>query len=254
MTWCRRWPLPGDVAGLGDCARLHVPGHVQPAGLDVGPGAGPTVLSDPASGGLGRRDPGSDRRSYPRSSASAVETGAPGRSRTCDLSLRRRLLYPLSYWGGCGETGGHPATRAAADTWRYRPVMAIICSDTRNLARTSAYPRARSPSSSVRHRPIEGDDARRCAAPAQPELPSPYQPGKRRGRARRSHTVGEGPAGDPADAGHGERPVGGLSLPPPQRQPQRRRRLRPARRTGPDKSSSGPEAAPEHPGDGLRLP
>ena len=24
---------------------------------------------------------------------------------------------------------------------------------------------------------------------AQPELPSPYQPGKRRGRARRSHTV-----------------------------------------------------------------
>lgn len=26
--------------------------------------------------------------------------GAPGKSRTCDLSLRRRLLYPLSYWGG----------------------------------------------------------------------------------------------------------------------------------------------------------
>jgi hypothetical protein len=24
---------------------------------------------------------------------------APGRSRTYDLSLRRRLLYPLSYWG-----------------------------------------------------------------------------------------------------------------------------------------------------------
>ena len=30
--------------------------------------------------------------------------GAPGRSRTYDLSLRRRLLYPLSYWGG---PGGH---------------------------------------------------------------------------------------------------------------------------------------------------
>ena len=28
-----------------------------------------------------------------------VLRGAPGRSRTCDLSLRRRLLYPLSYWG-----------------------------------------------------------------------------------------------------------------------------------------------------------
>src|SRR5262249_48340220 len=25
--------------------------------------------------------------------------GAPGQSRTGDLSLRRRLLYPLSYWG-----------------------------------------------------------------------------------------------------------------------------------------------------------
>jgi hypothetical protein len=28
-----------------------------------------------------------------------VRWRAPGRSRTCDLSLRRRLLYPLSYWG-----------------------------------------------------------------------------------------------------------------------------------------------------------
>ena len=28
-----------------------------------------------------------------------INVGAPGRSRTCDLSLRRRLLYPLSYWG-----------------------------------------------------------------------------------------------------------------------------------------------------------
>gem|GEM_PF-5263804 len=25
--------------------------------------------------------------------------GAPGRNRTCDLPLRRRLLYPLSYRG-----------------------------------------------------------------------------------------------------------------------------------------------------------
>ena len=27
------------------------------------------------------------------------EGGAPGRNRTCDLPLRRRLLSPLSYWG-----------------------------------------------------------------------------------------------------------------------------------------------------------
>ena len=32
---------------------------------------------------------------------------APGRSRTCDLPLRRRLLYPLSYRGGsAGEVAG----------------------------------------------------------------------------------------------------------------------------------------------------
>ncbi len=36
--------------------------------------------------------------------------GAPGQSRTGDLSLRRRLLYPLSYWGGtCGLACGKPA-------------------------------------------------------------------------------------------------------------------------------------------------
>jgi hypothetical protein len=29
-------------------------------------------------------------------------TSAPGRNRTCDLALRRRALYPLSY--GRGET------------------------------------------------------------------------------------------------------------------------------------------------------
>src|SRR3954451_3547318 len=29
--------------------------------------------------------------------------GAPGQSRTGDLSLRRRLLYPLSYWGAAPE-------------------------------------------------------------------------------------------------------------------------------------------------------
>jgi hypothetical protein len=28
-----------------------------------------------------------------------MEGGTPGRNRTCDLPLRRRLLYPLSYWG-----------------------------------------------------------------------------------------------------------------------------------------------------------
>jgi hypothetical protein len=32
-----------------------------------------------------------------------MKGSAPGQSRTGDLSLRRRLLYPLSYWGGGPE-------------------------------------------------------------------------------------------------------------------------------------------------------
>lgn len=35
--------------------------------------------------------------------------GAPGKSRTCDLSLRRRLLYPLSYWGVAASPRGAAA-------------------------------------------------------------------------------------------------------------------------------------------------
>ena len=34
------------------------------------------------------------------STAQSAAMRAPGQSRTGDLSLRRRLLYPLSYWGG----------------------------------------------------------------------------------------------------------------------------------------------------------
>ena len=53
------------------------PGHARPRRW--------ARTSSPAS----RRVASSSRRS----------SGAPGKSRTCDLSLRRRLLYPLSYWG-----------------------------------------------------------------------------------------------------------------------------------------------------------
>jgi hypothetical protein len=34
-----------------------------------------------------------------RADTGAFERGAPDRNRTCDLPLRRRLLYPLSYGG-----------------------------------------------------------------------------------------------------------------------------------------------------------
>ena len=90
--------------------------------------------------------------------------------------------------------------------------------------------------------------------PAQPELPSPYNGGKRRGRARRSHTVAKVLLATRADAGHGQRAVGGLPLPPPQRQPQRRRRLRPADQPPGEGRGGGPQGAAQHPGDGLGHP
>jgi hypothetical protein len=37
--------------------------------------------------------------------------GTPGRDRTCDLSLRRRMLYPLSYWGKWATRWGRRRAR-----------------------------------------------------------------------------------------------------------------------------------------------
>ena len=42
---------------------------------------------------------------------SSVKSGAPGRSRTCDLPLRRRSLYPLSYRGICSGVWRRGAER-----------------------------------------------------------------------------------------------------------------------------------------------
>src|SRR5215204_6441541 len=40
---------------------------------------------------------------------------APGRNRTCDLALRRRALYPLSYWRGDAQsTAGNERGRLRA--------------------------------------------------------------------------------------------------------------------------------------------
>src|SRR5947207_1769615 len=43
---------------------------------------------------------------------------APGRNRTCDLALRRRALYPLSYWrrGSGQSTGGRALVRSGPPT------------------------------------------------------------------------------------------------------------------------------------------
>jgi hypothetical protein len=37
--------------------------------------------------------------------------GTPGRIRTCDLPLRRRMLCPLSYWGTCFGASIEAVTR-----------------------------------------------------------------------------------------------------------------------------------------------
>ena len=44
-----------------------------------------------------------------------VRRGAPGQSRTGDLSLRRRLLYPLSYWGGAVAPARSTAASGSGD-------------------------------------------------------------------------------------------------------------------------------------------
>ena len=58
--------------------------------------------------------------------SSTSDCGAPGASRTRDLSLRRRLLYPLSYWGGAGRAAarchilsGPPASSAVTPVSTY---------------------------------------------------------------------------------------------------------------------------------------
>ncbi len=56
----------------------------------------PQLLAGTLHGGLS----GSTRRPRTRRRV----TGTPGRNRTCDLPLRRRLLYPLSYWGAEGRS------------------------------------------------------------------------------------------------------------------------------------------------------
>ena len=46
------------------------------------------------------------KRAAVRASVPRDQICAPGRIRTCDLPLRRRALYPLSYEGGAGAVPG----------------------------------------------------------------------------------------------------------------------------------------------------
>lgn len=42
---------------------------------------------------------------WPSQDCSRMAVGVPGRSRTCDLPLRRRLLYPTELQGLCLQKG-----------------------------------------------------------------------------------------------------------------------------------------------------
>ena len=89
---------------------------------------------------------------------------------------------------------------------------------------------------------------------AQPELPSPYQPGKRRGRARRSHTVAKVLLATLLTLGM----VSGLSVAFLYRHLNGNLNVVDVsdQLDGPAGQDPhlGAEAAHEHPGDGLRLP
>src|SRR6476619_6526564 len=79
--------------------RVLAAGQGRAAGCPPPPGAASGQRPCRPPGGHGGRGAAAcDLRGAPESLR--VPLSAPGRSRTCDLSLRRRLLYPLSYWGG----------------------------------------------------------------------------------------------------------------------------------------------------------
>ncbi len=53
----------------------------------------------------------------PHGCAIIREFSTPGRIRTCDLPLRRRVLYPLSYWGATARQCGHSPVTVRHPTW-----------------------------------------------------------------------------------------------------------------------------------------
>src|SRR5688572_33343118 len=56
----------------------------------------------------------------------AMEKHAPGTIRTCDLSLRRRTLYPLSYGRGEGKSVAGAAPAAPADSRGLVAARAVV--------------------------------------------------------------------------------------------------------------------------------
>jgi hypothetical protein len=111
------WVYP-DVGGMFNTGSIHVDVQVTGAPWSTSPGASQSILAgvtqwdgkavaQPAEpkdkGGKGKAE--ASRRAgepvvLPRALPGFHVSDAPGTIRTCDLSLRRAALYPLSYGRG----------------------------------------------------------------------------------------------------------------------------------------------------------
>ena len=184
--------------------------------------------------------------------------GAPGRSRTCDLSLRRRLLYPLSYWGA-------PATilsRVQGLRLMARDPGAFVPPP---VGDTIWRPTAGAGGAWGRLRPIDptrapGDAGRRVST----RRPGRIRPRRARPAGAvvaRKRRAGQGAAHRRAGAARhrarprpGHRAVRGVPVAPPQREPQRDGRDEPAGQPAGQGGGRGPPGTAQHAGDGLGHP
>ncbi len=159
---------------------------------------------------------------------------APGQSRTGDLSLRRRLLYPLSYWGedrGRGHGSAYilahrlaGANHLAADQRR-----AMIWATRAHMVTMGG------------HQGERGHIVRGRTAPQRPPSSATphHQAGAHRGVRR------------PARAHHGVR---GRLQEARGQHPRDLHQRRPRRRPARDRRGGGPEEAAQRAGDGLGQP
>jgi hypothetical protein len=88
-------PLGGDPRGRASILRVMGDYSLRPWSQ-----GGCSLLSRWQGGKVSRRvSPCHRRPRDPATPPHITPTGTPGRIRTCDLPLRRRMLCPLSYWG-----------------------------------------------------------------------------------------------------------------------------------------------------------
>ncbi len=101
------------------------------------------------------RTPTTDLKPQPTKSPTSVSlhhidsASAPGKIRTCDLSLRRRALYPLSYGRGQAQSIARPRPWLWAEGTRYNPTFGTAVSQCRGGWLTMSSKRLRKPKDSA---------------------------------------------------------------------------------------------------------